>query len=70
MVIGILLGLLAFATMGIAAAATCHIYSQRRIRKEREKVHRNYLREQAILQQNYFNTYFAMLQAAQRHTNN
>lgn len=65
MVIGILLGFLAFAVIGVAAVAVYHIYSQRRIRKAQEKVYRDYLREQAILEQNYFSTYFAMLRAAE-----
>ena len=65
MVISILLGLLAFAAIGAAAVTVCRIYSQRRIRKAQEKVYRDYLRELATLEQNYFATYFAMLQAAE-----
>lgn len=66
MVISILLGFLAFVAIGATAVTACRIYSQRRIRKAQEKVYQDYLREQAILEQNYFATYFAMLQEAQR----
>lgn len=65
MVIGILLGILAFAGIGAAAVTACHAYHQRRIRKAQEKVYRAYLREQAALEQNYFATYCAMLRAAE-----
>lgn len=65
MVISILLAFLVFVAIGAAAVTACRIYSQRRIRKAQEKVYQDYLREQAILEQNYFATYFAMLQAAE-----
>lgn len=66
MVISILLGFLVFVAIGAAVVTVCRIYYKRRIRKAQEKMYRDYLREQAILEQNYFATYFAMLQEAQR----
>jgi len=43
-----------------------HIRRQNRIQQAQEELYRAYLREQGILEQQYFATYFAMLWEAQR----
>lgn len=65
----VLLNLAAFAVVSGVAVSICRIHRHNRIRKAQEKVYNDYLREQALLQANFFNTYFAMLQETQRHTN-
>ncbi len=60
----ILFGLIAFAAL---SAAVFTILRRKHIRRTQEKVYRAYLREQAILEQNFFSTYFTMLREAQRH---
>lgn len=57
--------LLVIAAIALVGALTA-LYRRNRIRRAAEKMHDDCLRELAILQQNYFATYFAMLQAAQR----
>lgn len=62
MIGAILLVIVAIALVG-ALTALCR---RNRIRRAAEKMHDDYLRELAVLQQNYLATYSAMLQAAQR----
>lgn len=59
--------LLVIAAVALVGALTA-LYRRNRIRRAAEKMHDDYLRELAILQQNYFATYSAMLQAAQQQT--
>ena len=50
----------------VSCIALCRIRYKQRIRKAREKVYNDYLKEQMILELNFFNAYYTMLQAAQR----
>lgn len=60
----IFLGLTVFA-LAAAGVAICHIRRRKRVRKVQKRIYQAYLREEAILRQNYFATYFAMLQTAE-----
>lgn len=60
--------LLAAAVLVITAllVAFCCIRRRNRIRKVQEKVCREYLREQVILQQGYLDAYAALLRVAEK----
>jgi len=64
------LSLIAFAVVSMAVIAIRHICRRNRIQRAREEMYQAYLREQAVLEQQFFSTYFAMLREAQRHKGN
>lgn len=66
--IAVILSLAALTAAGVIVVVVCRIHRWNRPRKTREQVYKDYLREQAILQQLYFDAYSAMLREAQRHT--